>query len=82
MPTATFAIEGMSCAACVGRVERTLKAVPGVTGAQAATQRGVELPLAHVARLHRLHQRELSPVGNRDAAGCRGHDLRFLRRTC
>ena len=35
MPTATFAIEGMSCAACVGRVERTLKAVPGVTGAQA-----------------------------------------------
>ncbi|TMV64678.1 copper ion binding protein, partial [Thioclava sp. BHET1] len=26
-------IEGMSCASCVGRIERALKAVPGVTGA-------------------------------------------------
>lgn len=29
----TLPIEGMSCASCVGRVEKALKAVPGVTGA-------------------------------------------------
>jgi len=29
----TLAIEGMSCASCVGRVERALAAVPGVTSA-------------------------------------------------
>ncbi len=28
----TLSIEGMSCASCVGRVERALKAVPGVSG--------------------------------------------------
>ncbi|QMV01810.1 heavy metal translocating P-type ATPase [Devosia sp. D6-9] len=33
-PTATeLAIEGMTCASCVGRVERALKAVPGVSDA-------------------------------------------------
>ncbi|MFD1794895.1 copper-translocating P-type ATPase [Paracoccus aurantiacus] len=34
-------IEGMTCASCVGRVERALKAVPGVTGASVnlATER-------------------------------------------
>ena len=31
--SAEFAIEGMSCASCVGRVERAILAVPGVTGA-------------------------------------------------
>jgi len=31
--TTSFQIEGMSCASCVGRVEKTLAAVPGVTGA-------------------------------------------------
>ncbi|MCW3783503.1 heavy metal translocating P-type ATPase [Defluviimonas salinarum] len=30
----TFTVEGMSCASCVGRVERALKAVPGVEDAQ------------------------------------------------
>jgi heavy metal translocating P-type ATPase len=30
-----LAIEGMTCASCVGRVERALEAVPGVTGAAA-----------------------------------------------
>jgi Cu+-exporting ATPase len=29
----SFSVEGMSCAACVGRVERALLAVPGVAGA-------------------------------------------------
>ncbi|MEO9612774.1 MAG: heavy metal translocating P-type ATPase [Nitratireductor sp.] len=31
--TVTLAIEGMSCASCVGRVEKALTAVPGVAGA-------------------------------------------------
>ena len=33
--TLRFHLEGMSCASCVGRVERALKAVPGVVGASA-----------------------------------------------
>ncbi|PZX11771.1 Cu+-exporting ATPase [Palleronia aestuarii] len=32
--TMTIQIDGMSCASCVGRVERTLKAVPGVASAE------------------------------------------------
>ena len=32
--TITLSIEGMTCASCVGRVERALKAAPGVTGAE------------------------------------------------
>ena len=32
-PSLTLPIEGMSCAACVGRVERALRAVPGVADA-------------------------------------------------
>ncbi|MFT3801869.1 MAG: heavy metal translocating P-type ATPase [Burkholderiaceae bacterium] len=45
--TTELAIEGMTCASCVGRVERALKAVPGVTEAavnlatERATVRGV-----------------------------------------
>ena len=31
--TIDLAIDGMTCASCVGRVERALKAVPGVTDA-------------------------------------------------
>ena len=33
--TLTLEVEGMSCASCVGRVERALTAVPGVEGAEA-----------------------------------------------
>ncbi|MFE1597578.1 heavy metal translocating P-type ATPase [Methylobacterium sp. ID0610] len=33
--TSTFAVEGMTCASCVARVERVLRAVPGVTEASA-----------------------------------------------
>lgn len=42
----TLAVEGMTCAACTGRVERVLRAVPGVAGAVAnlATRR-VEVEL-------------------------------------
>jgi copper chaperone CopZ len=31
--TAELSVEGMICASCVGRVERVLKAVPGVAEA-------------------------------------------------
>ena len=31
--TLTLPIEGMTCASCVGRVEKALKAVPGVSDA-------------------------------------------------
>ena len=31
----TLGVEGMSCASCVGRVEKALKALPGVTDARA-----------------------------------------------
>ncbi len=34
MSTITLSIEGMSCASCVGRVQRALAAVPGVTNAE------------------------------------------------
>ncbi len=61
VPAATtdMAIEGMTCASCVGRVERALKAVPGVTEAsvnlatERATVRGhadVQALLAAVAK--------------------------------
>ncbi|MGU3463980.1 heavy metal translocating P-type ATPase [Methylobacterium sp. C33D] len=41
-----LAVEGMSCASCVGRVERALAAVPGVTGA------GVNLAAGRAAIRH------------------------------
>ena len=46
-------IEGMSCASCVGRVERALKAVPGVTGASVnlATERATITGRADIADL-------------------------------
>ena len=34
MGTRTFRVEGMTCASCVARVERAIKAVPGVSGVQ------------------------------------------------
>ncbi len=52
--TATeLAIEGMTCASCVGRVEQALKAVPGVTGASVnlATERASVRGVAEVAPL-------------------------------
>ncbi|MCV2863475.1 heavy metal translocating P-type ATPase [Albidovulum sediminicola] len=40
MPSAKFTVEGMTCASCVGRVERALKAAPGVRDAQANLMAG------------------------------------------
>ncbi|MGA0541252.1 heavy metal translocating P-type ATPase [Neotabrizicola sp. VNH66] len=52
----TLPVEGMTCASCVGRVERALKALPGVTGTAAnlATERvevtGPALDRAQIVR--------------------------------
>jgi Au+-exporting ATPase len=51
--TAELAIEGMTCASCVGRVERALRAVPGVTEASVnlATERATVKGSADAATL-------------------------------
>ncbi|MCT8328198.1 heavy metal translocating P-type ATPase [Albidovulum sediminis] len=51
--TVELAIEGMTCASCVGRVERALRAVPGVTGASVnlATERATVKGSADAATL-------------------------------
>jgi Au+-exporting ATPase len=48
-----LSIEGMTCASCVGRVERALKAIPGVTGAivNLATERATIRGTADAAAL-------------------------------
>ena len=52
-----LAVEGMTCASCVGRVEKALKAVPGVTEAgvnlatERATIRGAVDPAALIAAI-------------------------------
>ena len=48
-----LAIQGMSCASCVGRVERALKAVPGVTRsfAYCAAKIGADTLLARIVRM-------------------------------
>ena len=52
-PPVDLAIEGMTCASCVARVERALQAVPGVTGATVnlATERAHVAGLADAAAL-------------------------------
>ena len=54
-PPIDLAIEGMTCASCVARVERALKAVPGVTGATVnlATERAHVIGQADAAALIR-----------------------------
>jgi Au+-exporting ATPase len=51
--TIELAVEGMTCASCVGRVERALKAVPGVTRAvvNLATERATVEGSAEVTNL-------------------------------
>lgn len=51
--TVELAVEGMTCASCVGRVEKALKAVPGVTTATVnlATERATVRGVAAVADL-------------------------------
>src|SRR5690606_28315769 len=62
VPTGTveLAVEGMTCASCVGRVERALKTVPGVTQAtvnlatERATVQGVAAVDALVAAIEKV----------------------------
>jgi len=51
--TVELAVEGMTCASCVGRVEKALKAVPGVTEANVnlATERATVRGMAGVGEL-------------------------------
>ena len=51
--TVELAVEGMTCASCVGRVEKALKSVPGVTEAvvNLATERATVRGVAAVAAL-------------------------------
>ncbi len=78
--TTELAIEGMTCASCVGRVERALKAVPGVTGAtiNLATERasirgsaGAESLVAAVAGAGYSAQPTNQSGQNTDAADAR-----------
>ncbi len=83
-------IEGMTCASCVGRVERVLNAVPGVRSASVnlATERAqvqgeaaVEALLAAVAKAG-YSARVLDPAGGSEDAQAQRHagELRVLTR--
>ncbi|WP_372242400.1 heavy metal translocating P-type ATPase [Pseudomonas sp. CFSAN084952] len=65
--TVELTVEGMTCASCVGRVEKALKAVPGVTEATVnlATERATVRGVAAVAELVTAIEKvgyEASPV--------------------
>ncbi|KAG1180776.1 hypothetical protein G6F35_016115 [Rhizopus arrhizus] len=72
VPAATLelAVEGMTCASCVGRVERALRAVPGVSEAsvnlatERATVRGVADVGALVAAIDRRRKRRMPSARN------------------
>ncbi len=75
-----FDVEGMTCASCVGRVERALRAVPGVTEAvvnlatERATVRGtmatddVVAAIAKAGYAATVHQAEVVVVDRQDHA--------------
>ncbi|WP_337180761.1 heavy metal translocating P-type ATPase [Sphingopyxis granuli] len=85
-----LAIEGMTCASCVGRVEQALKAVPGVTGASVnlATERasvrgvaGVPALVAAIARAgYRAHPVGTGAEREGDADERRDAERRALKR--
>src|SRR5690606_12589958 len=69
----TLSIEGMTCASCVGRVERALKAVPGVSEAvvnlatEGATVRGVASADELVAAVQKAgYEARARDAGTRD----------------
>ena len=78
-PTQDFAITGMTCASCVGRVERALLAVPGVSGATAnlATESarvdGIANPDALLAAIRKAGY-EARLAGGSSAAALRAAD--------
>lgn len=68
----TLAIEGMTCASCTGRVERVLRAVPGVAGAVAnlATRRAAVTlwePVAEAALVAAVARAGFSAVPQAEA---------------
>ena len=92
VPAATveIAVDGMSCASCVGRVEQALKAVPGVAEAavnlatERATVRGTAGTEALLAAIHRAgyDARPLDPLASTadDAAAAQRKDAERLGR--
>jgi Au+-exporting ATPase len=93
VPSATsieLAVEGMTCASCVGRVERALKAVPGVTGAtvnlatERASVRGaadVEALIAAIASAgYSARPVAASVAGDEEAAERKDAERRELKR--
>ena len=65
--TATFPVEGMTCAACVGRVERALARLPGVTDAS--------VNLATEKATVRYDAAAASPDALREAVRQAGYDV-------
>ncbi|MDO9638232.1 MAG: heavy metal translocating P-type ATPase [Pseudotabrizicola sp.] len=88
--TVDFAIEGMTCASCVARVERALMAVPGVTVASVnlATERATVTGTADAARLQRAveavgyeaRRLSASPTGDAEGAARKAAEDAVLRR--
>jgi len=85
-----LAVEGMNCASCVGRVERALNAVPGVTGAtvnlatERASVRGaadVQALIAAIAHAgYAARPIEVSATGDEEAAERKDAERRALKR--
>ncbi len=88
-----FAVEGMTCAACVGRVERALQAVPGVerVAVNLATERAAVVYDPAAVTIDRLvqtvaergygvtvHERTIA-IGGMTCASCAGRVERALR---
>lgn len=77
--TTELAVEGMTCASCVGRVERALRKVPGVSEAsvnlatERATVRGVAPSEALIAAIAKAgyEARTLAPEGDHAEASAR-----------
>ena len=85
-----LAVEGMSCTSCVGRVERALNAVPGVTGAtvnlatERASVRGAADVQALIAAIagagYAARPVETSAAGDEEAAARKDAERRALKR--
>ncbi len=84
VPSATveLAVDGMTCASCVGRVERALAAVPGVTTASVnlATERATVTGIADAAALRKAVEDAGYDARVIGAATGRGADETAVRR--
>jgi Cu+-exporting ATPase len=81
----TFGVTGMSCASCVGRVERAAKRVPGVVGANVnlASEKatveylGGEVSSAEISRA--VEEAGYGVVGEEEASGEDSHEREYER---